>query len=81
MSESNQSYNKKINDSIIDAVRKEGEENKDEQQLEGYRKILIKNDDVMKIKSELASVGVHSGFIYPDIENYSKYLFDNFYSD
>lgn len=66
--------NKLVNDSIMRIDNEHQDFNKQ------YREITIKNKSVKKIRKYISVLGINSGYIYPDIENYSKYLVDAHYN-
>lgn len=45
-----------------------------------YKELIVKNEKIEEIRKYLSVLGINSGYIYPDIENYSKYLIDAHYN-
>lgn len=72
--EKEETENKLINDSILNKFLCDG---KFTQQ---YKEIVIEANATEDIRKYLLVLGINSGYIYPDIENYSKYLIDAHYN-
>lgn len=75
--DNNDKENSCINDSILHKLSCDPEKNKYTQQ---YKEIVIEANATEDIRKYLLVLGVNPGYIYPDIENYSKYLIDAHYN-
>lgn len=53
----------------------------DEKFTQQYKEIVIEANATEEIRKYLLVLGINSGYIYPDIENYSKYLIDAHYNE
>ncbi|KOY77537.1 hypothetical protein RZ75_03560 [Apilactobacillus kunkeei] len=73
MENDEEEQNKIVNDSImlVDSEKKTDK---------NYEEIIIKSEAIKDIRTYLSVLGINSGYIYPDIENYSKYLVDAHYN-